>query len=41
MVYSKAEAINFNAGIADDDNFKYFKYKTELLGNCCAVKIFK
>ena len=31
--YSKDEAANFNADIADDNNFKSFKYKTKLLGN--------
>ena len=28
--YSKDEETNFNA---NDDNFKYFKYKAKLLGN--------
>ena len=27
---------NFNADIADDDNFKSFKYKTKILGNAAA-----
>ena len=31
--YSKDEAIDFNADIANDDNFKSFKYKAKLLGN--------
>ena len=29
--YSKDEAVNFNANIADNDNFKSLKYKAELL----------
>ena len=29
--YSKNEATNFNADIANTDNFKSFKYKVELL----------
>ena len=28
--YSKDEAANFNADIGNDNNFKYFKYKTKL-----------
>ena len=35
-VYSKDEATNFNANIANDDNFKSFKYKAKLLGNTAA-----
>ena len=31
--YSKDEATNFNANIADNDNFKSFKYKTKLIGS--------
>ena len=31
--YSKDEAANFNAYIANDDNFKSFKYKAKSLGN--------
>ena len=31
--YSKDEATNFNAYIANTDNFKSFKYKAKLLGN--------
>ena len=31
--YSKDEATNFNADIANDNNFRSFKYKTKLLGN--------
>ena len=31
--YSKDEATNFNTVIADNNNFKYFKFKTKLLGN--------
>ena len=31
--YSKDEATNFNADIANDNNFRFFKYKTKLLGN--------
>ena len=33
MFYSKDGATNFNADIEDNNNFKYFKYKTKLLGN--------
>ena len=32
-VYSKDEAINFNADIANTNNFQSFKYKAKLLGN--------
>ena len=31
--YSKNEATNFNADIANDNNYKSFKYKTKLSGN--------
>ena len=31
--YLKYEATNFNADIANDNNFKSFKYKAKLLGN--------
>ena len=31
--YSKDEATNFNANIANIDNFKFFKYKAKLLRN--------
>ena len=31
--YSEDEATDFNAAIANDDNFKSFKYKAKLLGN--------
>ena len=31
--YSKNESINFNADIANDNNFKSFKYWAKLLGN--------
>ena len=31
--YSKDEATDFNGDIADDNNFKSFKYKAKLLGN--------
>ena len=31
--YSKDEASNFNADVANDSNFKSFKYKTKLLEN--------
>ena len=31
--YSKDEAPNFNANIANIDNFKFFKYKAKLLRN--------
>ena len=34
--YYKDEAFNFNADIANDDNFKSFKYKAKLLGNTAA-----
>ena len=29
--YSKTEAANFNANIANNNNFKYFSYKATLL----------
>ena len=35
-LYSKDEASNFNADIANDDNFKSFKYKSKLLGSKAA-----
>ena len=31
--YSKVEATDFNADIANDNNFKSFKYKAKILGN--------
>ena len=31
--HSKNEANNFNADIANDNNFKSFEYKSKLLGN--------
>ena len=31
MVFSKDEATNFKADIANDNNFKSFKYKAKLL----------
>ena len=34
--YSKNEATNFDADIANTDNFKSFKYKAKLLGNTVA-----
>ena len=34
--YSKDEANTFNADIAKDNNFKYFKYKAKLFGNIAA-----
>ena len=34
--YSKDEATNFNEDIADNNNFKSFKYKAKLLGNTSA-----
>ena len=34
--YSKDEATNFNADIANDDNFESFKYKAKLLVNTAA-----
>ena len=33
MVLSKDEATNFNVDIANDNNFKSFKYKVKLVGN--------
>ena len=36
LFYSKDEATNFNADIANDDNFKSFKFKAKLLGNTVA-----
>ena len=33
LFYSKDEATNFDADIANTDEFKFFKYKTKLLGN--------
>ena len=36
LLYSKDEAANFNADIANTDNFKSFKYKAKLLGNTAA-----
>ena len=35
--YFKYEATNVNANIADNDNFKSFKYKTKLIGNTAAA----
>ena len=35
-LYSKDEATNFDAVIADDTNFQSFKYKAKLLGNTVA-----
>ena len=37
--YSKDEATNFNADIANDDSFKSFKYKAKLLGNTAAQPV--
>ena len=34
--YSKDEGTNFNADIANDNNFKSFEYKAKLLGNTVA-----
>ena len=34
--YSKDKATDFNADIANDDNFKSFKYKAQLLRNTAA-----
>ena len=34
--YSKDEATNFNADIADTNEFKSFKYQAKLLGNSVA-----
>ena len=34
--YSKDDATNFNADIANDNNFKSFKYKAKLFGNTVA-----
>ena len=51
--FSKDDAANFNDNITDDDNIKYFMYKTELTGatnanglleecdKCCVKKISK
>ena len=35
-LHSKDEAINFYVNIANNDNFKSFKYKAKLLGNTAA-----
>ena len=35
-LYSKDEATNFDADIANDDNFKSFKFKAKLLGKTVA-----
>ena len=37
--YSKDKTVNFNADIANDDNFKSFKYKVKLLGNTAAEPV--
>ena len=37
--YSKDKTVNFNADIANDDNFKSFKYKAKLLGNTAAEPV--
>ena len=34
--YSKDEGTNFNADIANDNNFKSFEYKAKLVGNTVA-----
>ena len=34
--YFKNEIIDFNAGIANDQDFKSYKYKAKLLGNAAA-----
>ena len=34
--YSKDEGTNFNADIANDNNFKSFEYRAKLLGNTAA-----
>ena len=36
-LYSKDEATYFDANIANDDNFKNFKYWTKLIGSTTAV----
>ena len=36
LFYSKDEATDFNANIANIDNFKSFKYQAKLLGNAVA-----
>ena len=36
MVLFKDEATDFNADIANSDNFKSFKFKAKLLGNTIA-----
>ena len=33
--FFKHEIIDFNAGIANDEDFKSYKYKAKLLGNSC------
>ena len=35
-LYSKDEATNFDADIANDDNFRSFKFKAKLLGKTVA-----
>ena len=37
--YSKNEAARFNANVANDNNFKSFKYKAKLLGNTEADRV--
>ena len=51
--YSRDEATDFNAAVANDNDFQFFEYKGKLLlentsaqsnpnqANCCAIKIFK
>ena len=34
--YFQHEIIDFNAGIANDEDFKSYKYKAKLLGNTAA-----
>ena len=34
--YSKDDAANFNADIANDNNFRFYNYKTKLLENAAA-----
>ena len=39
--YSKAEATSFNNGIVDTNTFKFFKYKTKLIGSTVAMEFEK
>ena len=33
MFYSKDESTNYNSHVANTDNFKFFKYKSNIIGN--------